>query len=206
MSPTAVEEPDDGALLAAVCERDRAAFEALYRRYAPWLMARLRYRCADPAQLDDIVQEAFLSVWRACAEGRQPQVRDFAGWLWRIADRRLSDAARAGAGRGRLQRALAAVRRAVTPSAEEQALDSGHFGPLYSALGRLPPELRVVMQATVLDGLTTRQTAERLRLPVGTVKTRAMRARGRLRDELAKDRDRSRDGERPGPAGEERKQ
>ncbi|AXG82736.1 RNA polymerase sigma factor [Streptomyces paludis] len=167
-------------------ERDRSAFEALFRRYAPWLAARLRYRCADPGQLDDIVQESFLAVWRRCAEGQQPEIQDFGGWLWRIASRRLVDAARTHGAQSRLQRALSALRGGTAPSAEQLAMESGRFGALDTALGRLTPELRDVVQATVLDGLTTRQTAQRLRLPTGTVKTRAMRARKRLREELAR--------------------
>ncbi|WP_329025407.1 RNA polymerase sigma factor [Streptomyces sp. NBC_00690] len=185
MNVTTGDQPDDAELLAALRERDRAAFEALYRRYAPWLTARLQYRCADPAELDDIVQEAFLSIWRRCTEGRQPEVQDFAGWLWRIAARRLADAARTHGSRSRIQRALDAFRRSPTPSAEEQALDSGEFGPVRAALSRLPPDLQDVLQATVLDGLTTQQTAQKLRLPTGTVKSRAQRARRRLRAELA---------------------
>jgi RNA polymerase sigma-70 factor, ECF subfamily len=53
------------------------------------------------------------------------------------------------------------------------------------ALDRLSPELRAVMQATVLDGLTTREAAKLLRIPQGTVKTRLMRARRELREALA---------------------
>ncbi|ANW22024.1 RNA polymerase sigma factor [Streptomyces clavuligerus] len=178
------EKPDD-ELLAAMAESDRDAFEALYRRYAPWLRARLGYRCADITQLDDAVQEAFLSVWRICARGHPPEVRDCAGWLWRIAERRLIDAARTHRSQGRLHQLLAGLRRPGVPSAEEQALEAGEFSGAHTALRRLPEELRAVVQATVIDGLTTRQAADRLGLPVGTVKTRAMRARGRLREELA---------------------
>jgi RNA polymerase sigma-70 factor (ECF subfamily) len=49
----------------------------------------------------------------------------------------------------------------------------------------LSPELRAVMQATVLDGLTTREAGRLLGIPTGTVKTRMMRARAALRQELA---------------------
>ena len=53
------------------------------------------------------------------------------------------------------------------------------------ALNRLAPELQAVLQATVLDGLSTREAAMLLGIPPGTVKTRARRARARLRQELA---------------------
>ncbi len=56
---------------------------------------------------------------------------------------------------------------------------------LEQALRRLSPELRAVLQATVLDGLTVREAALVLGLPEGTVKTRAMRARRELRASLS---------------------
>ena len=58
-------------------------------------------------------------------------------------------------------------------------------GDLAGALDRLSPELRSVVEATVLDGLTTREAAQLLGLRQGTVKTRMMRARQVLRKELA---------------------
>ncbi|MEV0259966.1 RNA polymerase sigma factor [Streptomyces sp. NPDC050617] len=174
----------EAGLVAAVAEGDRDAFGLLYRHYAPWLAARLRHRCADASLIDDIVQETFLSLWRTCAAGRQQQVADMAGWLWRIASRRLADQVRAGGARSRLRQALQRLRASDEPSAEEQALAGGRHGDLADALARLPVELRHVVQATVVDGLTVRQTAALLGVPSGTVKTRAMRARRLLKQEL----------------------
>jgi RNA polymerase sigma-70 factor (ECF subfamily) len=51
-------------------------------------------------------------------------------------------------------------------------------------LDRLSPELLSVVQATVLDGLSTREAAKLLRIPVGTVKSRNARARAQLREAL----------------------
>lgn len=59
------------------------------------------------------------------------------------------------------------------------------YGGLGAALQRLSPELRAVVQATVLDGLTNREAAELLGIPHGTVKNRLHRARAQLRAELA---------------------
>ena len=52
------------------------------------------------------------------------------------------------------------------------------------ALERLSPELRAVVQATVLDGLTTREAGRLLGIPSGTVKSRMSRARTELREAL----------------------
>jgi RNA polymerase sigma-70 factor, ECF subfamily len=174
----------DAELLAGTVAGDRAAFEAFYRRYAPWLTARLRYRCPDATLVEDAVQETFLMVWRGGSRYREQPHGDVAGWLWQIGFRRLIDAMRGQGARDRLLRLLAGRRGREQPSAEEELLLGVEHGDLAGALARLSPELRAVMQATVLDGLSTRETATLLGIPVGTVKTRAMRARRRLREEL----------------------
>ncbi|NEE14145.1 RNA polymerase sigma factor [Streptomyces sp. SID7499] len=174
----------DGELLRAIAaDADRRAFEELYRRYAPWLRARLRGRCADLGVVDDVVQETFLAVWRGKARYREDG--DAAGWLWRIGSRRLVDALRGDGARGRLRQALARLRHRDEVSAEERVLAGVEHGDLAGALVRLSPELRAVLQATVVDGLTTREAAVLLGIPPGTVKTRAMRARKQLREALA---------------------
>lgn len=81
-------------------------------------------------------------------------------------------------------RALPRGRDEVVVSAEDEVMLGVEFGDLAGALSRLSPELRAVVQATVLDGLTTKEAARLLRIPPGTVKTRMMRARAQLREEL----------------------
>lgn len=180
------ETRSDGELLRAIeADRDRHAFEELYRRYAPWLTARMRSRCADAAIVDDVVQETFLAVWRGTARFQQGHSEDAAGWLWRIGARRLVDAVRGDGARGRLRQALARLRHRDEASAEERVLAGVEHGDLAGALTRLSPELRAVLQATVIDGLTTREAAVLLGIPAGTVKTRAQRARKQLREALA---------------------
>ncbi|GLW70149.1 RNA polymerase sigma24 factor [Kitasatospora phosalacinea] len=178
---------DHAALLCAVADGDRAAFEVLYRHYAPWLEARLRYRCADPALVDDIVQEVFVSVWRGASRYRRQDDVDVAGWLWRICVRRLADAGRRHGARQRLQALLVRFRgrEEPVPSAEESALDGVAYGDVGGAIDRLPADLRSVLAATVLEGMTVKEASMALRIPEGTVKSRASRARRRLREELA---------------------
>ncbi|MER5434374.1 RNA polymerase sigma factor [Streptomyces sp. NPDC002588] len=178
------ETRSDGELLRAIAaDADRHAFEELYRRYAPWLTARMRGRCTDAGIVDDVVQETFLAVWRGSARYREEG--DVAGWLWRIAARRLVDALRGDGARGRLRQTLARLRHRDEVSAEERVLAGVEHGDLAGALTRLSPELRAVLQATVIDGLTTREAAVLLGIPPGTVKTRAQRARKQLREALA---------------------
>jgi len=170
---------DDAALVAAVADGDRAAFETLYLRHAPWLLARLGRRCSSRDVVDEVAQDTFVAVWRSARrwEGRGEP----AAWIWGIAIRRLVDALRRG---HRRTGGLLEVKR-HEGSAEEHVLLAVQYGDVGAALASLSPELRAVVQATVLDGLTTREAARLLGIPPGTVKTRMMRARAELRQRLA---------------------
>jgi RNA polymerase sigma-70 factor, ECF subfamily len=175
---------NEGELLRLVARGDRAAFEEFYRCTSPWLVVRLRRRCADDEVVAEVLQESYLAVWRAAgafvgAGGGGSAL----GWLWTIAARRLVDAFRRRARDGRALRPASPV--LVVPAAEETALDAMVGDPLWAALQRLAPELRQVLQAMVLDGLTVRETSVLLGVPEGTVKTRARRARVELREALA---------------------
>lgn len=176
------EQTADSALLAAVADGSTAALELLYRRHASWLSIRLSRRCADPAVVDEVLQDTFVAVWKGA--GRYTGQGEAGAWLWGIAIRRLIDAFRR---RPPAAYAIDDWTANLTPmeSAEDRVLLGVEHGDLAGALGRLSPELRAVVQATVLDGLTTREASRLLGVPAGTVKTRMMRARKALREELA---------------------
>ncbi|MEV4249535.1 RNA polymerase sigma factor [Streptosporangium canum] len=167
----------DARLLDAVADEDRRALEVLYARHAPWLVIRLTRRCADPALVDEAVQDTFVAVWRTAR--RWKGQGEVAAWIWGIGIRRLLDQLRR-----RPMVPLSAYEQ-VMVSAEDQVLLGIEYGELGQAMTQLSPELRAVVQATVLDGLTTREAGRLLGIPAGTVKTRMMRARALLREELA---------------------
>ena len=179
--PHVGEDATDSDLLSAVAGGSPAALEQLYRRHAAWLSLRLSRRCADPAVVDEVLQDTFVAVWKGAGSYRGSG--EAGAWLWGIAVRRLVDAFR------RQPPAAYPLENAETlgtlESAEDRVLLGVEHGDLAGALGRLSPELRAVVQATVLDGLTTREAARLLGVPAGTVKTRMMRARRALRKELA---------------------
>jgi RNA polymerase sigma-70 factor (ECF subfamily) len=173
-----ITETTDRDALAAVAAGDRRALRLLYDRHAPWLTARLQRRCADPDRVDDALQDTFLAVWRGAA--RWEGSGDVGAWIWGIAIRRLIDSLRRHPARAPLPGELA-----QEPSVEEAVLQSVEYGDLAGALNRLSPELRAVVQATILDDLSTKEAGRLLGIPTGTVKTRMMRARAELREELA---------------------
>ncbi|EWC58078.1 RNA polymerase ECF-subfamily sigma factor [Actinokineospora spheciospongiae] len=172
---------DEEQLVRAVARGDRAAFEDLYRRTAPWLTVRLRRRCSDDQVVAEVVQETYLAVWRAAGSFAGSAVDGTAvGWLWAIAARRLVDAFRR---RARQERPLPPAE--PVPAAEDEVLAGTFDDAVGGALRDLAPDLRQVLQAMVLDGLTVRETAVLLGVPEGTVKTRARRARIALREALS---------------------
>jgi RNA polymerase sigma-70 factor, ECF subfamily len=171
---------DDTALLGAVAEGDPTALRELYERHAPVLAARLRRRCADPDAVQDALQDTFLAAWKQA--GRYRGDGEVAAWLWGISIRRLISRLR---GRPAVATVPLREQSEVEVAAEDQVLAAVEYGDLAGALDRLSPEFRAVIQATVLDGLTAREASRLLGIPVGTVKTRAMRAKAQLRATLA---------------------
>jgi RNA polymerase sigma factor (sigma-70 family) len=170
--------PSDAVLLLRVAERDVGAFRALYERHAGWLALRLARRCNDGELVADAVQDTFVAVWQKPRSFRGDG--DVAAWLWGIAIRRLVS-------RLRRRSDVEAVfgRSETVPAAEDEVLLSVEYGDLGAALARLSPEMRAVVQAVVLDGLTAREAARVLDVPVSNVKTRLHRAKAQLRAVLA---------------------
>ena len=181
-------------LVRRIARGDRAAFDELYRRTSPWLVVRLRRRCCDDELVTQVVRDTYLAVWRAggsfagCVVGGSAM-----GWLWTIAARRLVDAFRRRAGSD-APPPVAVQPHAGPPADGEppagtagvtETVGDGAGDTVGTALRRLAPELRDVLQAMVLDGLTVRETSLLLGVPEGTVKTRARRARVALREALA---------------------
>lgn len=186
--PSGGDEDDDTALLRAVARGDSEALAVLYDRHAGWLHARLARRCPDEETVREVLQDTFVTVWRSAGGHRGRG--EAGGWIWVIAARRLVDAQRARARADRVAEraaehaAVPAEPSAASASAEDRVLAGLEYGEVGAALERISPELAEVLRATVVDGLTTRETARLLGIPEGTVKTRALRARRELRAAL----------------------
>jgi RNA polymerase sigma factor (sigma-70 family) len=172
----------DAELLADVAGGDLGALRLLYDRHAPWLSARLGSRCNRSEVVADVLQDTFLALWKGAARYRGDG--EVAAWLWGIAAHRLVSRLRGHREALVLPLEQLADSRARSPSAEDTVLIGVEYGDLGSALVRLSPEMRAVVQATVLDGLSTREAAQLLGIPRNTVKTRLHRAKAHLRRDL----------------------
>ena len=170
----------DQELLCAVADGDTGALRVLYQRHSAWLTVRLLRRCNDRGLVAEVLQDTFVAVWRGASGFRGDG--EVAGWLWGVAIRRLVSRLRSH-GRN-VEVPVAEVTLGAEVSVEERVLSGVEYGDAGAALARLSPEMRAVVQATVLDGLTTREAGRLLGVPRATVKTRLYRAKAQLRREL----------------------
>ena len=169
----------DAQLVEAVGAADRGALHELFVRHEPWLATRLSRRCGDQTVVDTAIQDTFLALWRKPQAWRGDG--EVAAWLWGIAVRSLLGHLRP---RANVLDRLRGLRGATVGSSEEEVLARVEHSDVGLAFSRLSPELQAVVQATVLDGLTTREAAALLGIPSGTVKSRMSRARTELREAL----------------------
>ena len=164
----------DDALLLAIQRRDEAALAALYDRYGR-LAYGLAYRLlGERGGAEDVVQEAFLAVWRHAARYR-PERGGARSWLLAIVHNAAIDRRR-----GRLKREATALRldpAAVglegdieeTFAAVAEGIRAEH---VRRALADLPVEQRQAIELAYFGGLTHQEIAERTGTPLGTVKSR----------------------------------
>lgn len=175
----------DEDLLQQVAAGDEAALRALFDRHAAWLKLRLQRRSSDPDLVADALQDTFVAAWKSAAKYRGDG--DVGGWLWGIAIRRLVSRLRARRSPDPVAAEVVSAASPAVQSAEDQLLIAVEYGDVGTALRSLSPELRTVVQATLIDGLTTREAARLLGLPEGTVKSRMRAAKSQIRGHLLAD-------------------
>lgn len=175
----------DEELLERVAHtRDTEAFELLYRRYSRAVYAVVRRMLADHGRSEDVVQEAFASVWRAAA-GYRRERGSASGWLFAIARNASADALR-----GRRTATVAEAPDLPDPSAgpEQRTAAELEAFTVHAAVDSLPDRERVVIELAYFSGLSQSEVAERLSLPLGTVKTRTRSGLARLAERLSSER------------------
>lgn len=182
VSSSGASQHEDHALVARIAGGDRVALEMLYRRHASWLTARLQSRCGDPDLTDIAIQDTFLSVWKSAKKYRGDG--EVGAWLWGIAIRRLIDQLRKTRATP-VDPSIIAQATADSTSFDDELFGDGTHGELGAAMHDLPHDLRAVLVATAVDGLSTKEAARLLGVPQGTVKTRLMRARHTLQEALS---------------------
>lgn len=160
------------------------ALETLYDRYSARMFGLALRILHQRDAAEDAVQEAFFRVWKR-AESFDPQRGAFLGWLAAIVRNTCLDYGRRQGTRPTLLEMDADV-DLPDPDADvaETAAEREQRRQVRQALAALPPEQSQVLELSFFAGLTRRDIAAQLNIPVGTVHTRARLGLQKLRDLL----------------------
>lgn len=171
----------DSELLHSVSGGDERALAVIYDRYRLILFGLILRILHDRQEAEDVLQEAFLQVWRRAADFDESRGRAFT-WLVTIVRSRALDRLRALGSRAKL--ADEVVAHSIPDNAAQEALRSERGAIVRRALAELPEAQRQTLFLAYFEGLTQSEIAERLGDPVGTVKTRIRSGLMKLRDLL----------------------
>jgi RNA polymerase sigma-70 factor, ECF subfamily len=168
-------EPTDEQLMAAICKGEESAIEVLYERYHRYAYS-LAYRILrDPVAAEDIVQDAFLSIWRK-ASSYQAQNGSVQSWIQAIVRHRAIDKIRASAHRVYQLTPLQADNEQEPPSEQpdvwDQAWQNEQHRIIREVMVQIPSEQRMVIELAYFGGLTHAEISEQCHIPLGTVKGR----------------------------------
>jgi RNA polymerase sigma factor (sigma-70 family) len=173
----------DEYLVLAAQTGDAGAFDQLARRWQPKLAAHAWRLLGERGSARDAVQESWLEIVRGL--GRLRDVRAFPAWAFRIVSRRCAREVGALVGRRRMEAELQAAPDAATE--EPAGATASERERLSAAIRSLPPEQRAAIALFHFEELSVAETAVALDVPAGTVKTRLMHARRKLRAVLEGD-------------------
>jgi RNA polymerase sigma-70 factor, ECF subfamily len=178
LSPGPSGDPCDASLLAATARGDLHAFQAFYERHAGRVLAYARRIGQDPVLAQDVTQEVFLAVWTRAATYR-PDRGGAPAWLYTLTRNKLVDHWRKSGKDGQME----ALDDGCLPHPEHRDRDLALT--LRQALSRVDPDQRWAIEMAYYGGLTYEEAAERLELPLGTLKSRIRVGLRALREVLA---------------------
>lgn len=171
--PGPIQAADDRIVAGRAADGDTAAFAVLVRRYTPMMRAYARHIMPGTAEVDDVVQDAFITAWQ-----RLPELQDLSkvkSWLMRITARKAVDRIRAS----RSHADIDDVDTSAPASAAPPRLTEARAGvaALGEALRDLPDAQRQCWVLRELGEQTYEEIAEELDVPVSTVRGLLARAR-----------------------------
>lgn len=172
-------------LIRVATRQDRSAFAELFAYYAPRVKSYLLRLGADNAQAEEIAQDVMVTVWRKAALFDRAQA-SVSTWIFRIARNRRIDVFRR-------------TRKPDLDPEEPMVLPAGVEAPdahieametetrVRAAMKDLPEEQVLLLRMAFYEGLSHREIAEKLDVPLGTVKSRIRLAFGKMRSRLDDD-------------------
>jgi RNA polymerase sigma-70 factor, ECF subfamily len=181
----------DWQLVERVQRGDKRAFDLLVAKYQRKLFRLLSRLIRDPAEIEDVAQEAFIKAYRALPNFRGESA--FYTWLYRIAINTAKNYLVAQGRRAPTQTETEiedaenfedgeALRTEDTP--ERMLLSKQVAEAVNRAIERLPEDLRTAIVLRELEGLSYEEIAVSMNCPIGTVRSRIFRAREAVAEEL----------------------
>lgn len=176
----------DEELVRDVAAGSPSALAGLYDRWGKQAYSLARRVCADEGLAEDVVQEAFVAVWRG--SGRfDPARGSFGTWLLTLVHHKAVDAVRresADRRRGERVEDDPATASSLGPGADQAALEAVAAGQVREALAQLSGPQRQALTLAYYGGYTQREVAAMTGVEVGTVKSRMFTGLQRLRKVL----------------------
>ena len=183
---------EDGQLLPLIAGGDKAAFAALYDRYARKVFSVARHMLRDHGRAEEVTQEVFLTLWQKAGTYR-PERGGVRAWIMSVSHNRVIDLLRQQRRNPPpLNESESSEVLSYLPSqvrTEEEAEKGWESDRVQAALKRLPPEQGEAIALAYYQGYSQSEIAERLGQPLGTVKTRMRLAMQKLRASLEEPRD-----------------
>lgn len=177
-------DTEDSALMGRVASRDGLAFARLFDLHAPVTLGLLTRILGVRAEAEEILQEVFLQVWMQ-ADRYEAGRATPRGWILMLArSRALDRLRRRESSRRRDEAAGVEAGDTVAPTGTGRLETDERQRQVSSALGTLSPDQRRCIELAFYEGLTHTQIAERLKAPLGTVKSRILLGMNKLRQVL----------------------
>lgn len=171
------DDADDAALVQAMAGGDRAALARLYERHSSILLGLAMRIVRERREAEDLLHDVFLEAWRA-AKDFDPNRGRVRTWLAiRMRSRALDHQKSARVSRNAGDAALETV-------VDDRDRSTPDHARVRAALALLGPDQRRVLELAYFDGLSCSEIAERVMIPIGTVKSRLAAALSKLRDGL----------------------
>lgn len=178
---TAQEPVSDHDLVIRLWAGQTDALATLYDRYSSLVYTLALKILANPAEAEDLTQEVFVSFWQR--QAYDPNRGSLSSFLATYTRSRALDRLRVQGGRARILKRFQRISRSSSPTVTplEQAAQQDQQHRVRQALDQLSPSERQVLEIAYFEGLSQTQIADRLGIPLGTVKTRCRQGLRRLR-------------------------
>jgi RNA polymerase sigma-70 factor, ECF subfamily len=184
--PIVARNPDLLELIARVQRGDQAAFAELYDAISPVVFGAVTRVLRDPAMSEEVAQEVFVELWTTASRFDRSRA-GVTTWAVTIARRRAIDRVRKEQSQRNRISELAQRRPDVEALTDDTVVSSIEAERVSRALSELPTDQREIIELAFIEGLSHSAIAERLGLPLGTVKGRVRGGLQRLSGRLGGD-------------------